>query len=134
MLRKPVEAALFDMDGLLIDTEAVYLRAYQAAAETLAVEMPLALCHALVGSIGPRREAIIQDHYGPRFDLARFQLCFREHTQAMTADVIPVKPGAPELLAFLGDRGLPLAVATSARAVTVDRHLGRAGLLHHFAA
>jgi beta-phosphoglucomutase-like phosphatase (HAD superfamily) len=32
MLRKPVEAVLFDMDGLLIDTEAVYIEAYEAAA------------------------------------------------------------------------------------------------------
>ena len=30
MLRKPIEAALFDMDGLLIDTEAVYVEALQA--------------------------------------------------------------------------------------------------------
>jgi HAD superfamily hydrolase (TIGR01509 family) len=134
MLNKPVKAALFDMDGLLLDTEAVYIRAYRAAAETFEVEMPLALCHAMVGSTGPRREGIIQDHYGPRFDAARFQLCFREHAQAMMEDGIPVKPGARELLAYLGDRGLPLAIATSARAVTVDRHLGRAGLRHHFSA
>ena len=35
MLRKPVEAALFDMDGLLLDTEAIYVEAMQQAARTL---------------------------------------------------------------------------------------------------
>ena len=35
MFRKPVKAALFDMDGLLIDSEAVYIAAMQEAARSL---------------------------------------------------------------------------------------------------
>ena len=54
MLRKPVEAALFDMDGLLLDTEAIYVEAMQAAAQTLGREMPLDFCHSMVGVAGPR--------------------------------------------------------------------------------
>ena len=50
------------------------------------------------------------------------------------AEQVPVKPGAVELLEFLRGRALPLAIATSSRPTTVDRHLGRAGLRHHFAA
>ena len=49
MLRKPVEAVLFDMDGLLIDSEAVYIEAYHAAAQTFGVRMSMALCHAMIG-------------------------------------------------------------------------------------
>ena len=41
MLRKPVEAALFDMDGLLLDTEVLYIEAMQAAARSLGREMAL---------------------------------------------------------------------------------------------
>ena len=48
--------------------------------------------------------------------------------------IVPVKAGARELLAYLASRGLPLAIATSSRAATVERHLGRAGLLGHFQA
>src|SRR4051794_17145429 len=121
MLKKPVEAALFDMDGLLIDTEAVYIRAYQAAALTFGVEMPLALCHAMIGIPSRECDGIIQDHYGPRFNVERFQLSFREQAEAMMAAGIPVKPGAPELLEFLARQSVPLAIATSSGAATVDR-------------
>ena len=134
MLRKPVEAALFDMDGLLIDSEAVYIRAYQDAAAEIGVEFSLALCHAMVGV--PRRECeeMIQQYFGPAFDVAAFQECFRRHSARHMEDAVPVKPGVPELLAFLKARGIRMGVATSAQRASVERYLGRAGLIDHFGA
>jgi HAD superfamily hydrolase (TIGR01509 family) len=134
MLRKPVEAAIFDMDGLLIDTEAVYIEAYHAAARTIGTIMPLALCHAMIGVPTRECEAMIQDHFGPQFSVEQFQVHFNQHARLMLDADVPVKPGAGEILADLAGRGLPLAIATSSRATTVQRHLGRAGLLGHFKA
>ena len=134
MLKKPVEAVLFDMDGLLIDTEAVYIQAYMGAAEAVGIEMPLALCHAMIGVPSRECDAMIQAHFGPDFQLDRFERHFRDHAERLMAQEVPVKPGVVELLAFLAHRRLPLAIATSSRATTVERHLGRAGLRHHFAA
>ena len=134
MFARPVEGVLFDMDGLLIDTEAVYTEAYMAAGRTMAVDMPLVLCHAMTGIPGHERQAMIQAHFGPTFQADSFQLCFRDHANRLLESHIPVKPGVVELLAWLSGRGLPLAVATSARLPTVQRHLGRAGLLGHFKA
>jgi HAD superfamily hydrolase (TIGR01509 family) len=134
MFARPVEAVLFDMDGLLIDTEAVYVEAYMAAGRTMAVDIPLALCHATSCIPGHERQAMIQAHFGSGFEADSFQACFREHASRLLAARIPVKPGAADLLAWLSERGLPLAVATSARRPTVQRHLGRAGLLDHFTA
>jgi HAD superfamily hydrolase (TIGR01509 family) len=131
MLEEPVEAVLFDMDGLLIDTEAVYIDAYTAAAETFGVEMPLTLCHAMIGIPMRERQTMIQAHFGPDFRVDHFQGCVHDHAERSG---MPVKAGARELLAWLGARGLPLAVATSARATTVEKRLGRAGLLGHFTA
>ena len=50
MFEEPVEAVIFDMDGTLLDSEAVYIVALQDAAHTLGFELPLALCHATVGT------------------------------------------------------------------------------------
>jgi HAD superfamily hydrolase (TIGR01509 family) len=132
MLRKPVEAVLFDMDGLLLDTEAVYIEAYQTAARTIGVAMPMALCHSMVGVPTPECEILIQAHFGPDFSVDDFQACFKQHARQRLDDHVPIKAGAPELLDYLGGRGLPLAIATSSHVTTAERHLGRAGLLGHF--
>jgi HAD superfamily hydrolase (TIGR01509 family) len=132
MLRKPVEAVLFDMDGLLIDTEAVYIDAYHAAARTLGVAMPQALCHAMIGIPTRECQAMIQDHFGPAFSVEDFHVRFNATAARLLDAHVPVKPGAAELLAWLDGRGLPLAIATSSRAATAERHLGKAGLRRHF--
>ena len=68
MFGKPVEAVIFDMDGLLIDSEAVYIAAMQEAARNLGLEMSIAFCHSMIGI--PRRECnvMIQGLYGADFD------------------------------------------------------------------
>lgn len=134
MLKEPVEAALFDMDGLLLDTEALYIQAMQAAARRLDLEMPLSLCHAMVGVPGRECNLMIAEHYGEGFSIEVFRGHFSEHMRELLDERIPVKPGAVELLDFLEARSIRRAVATSAGRATAERHLGRAGLLDRFQA
>jgi HAD superfamily hydrolase (TIGR01509 family) len=134
MFEKPVEAVLFDMDGLLIGTEAVYMDAMQASARSMGVEMPLAFCHSMIGIPSLECRAMIQNFYGPDFRLDLFSRGVDVHVHASLDAHMPVKPGVVEMLDFLGERGLPLAVATSSSRKTTERHLGRAGLLDRFRA
>ena len=134
MLRKPVEAALFDMDGLLIDTEVIYIEAMQAAARALGREMPIDFCHSMVGVPGHECNLMIEAYYGAGFSLAEYRQHFSVHLRRLLDAGIPVKPGVVEFLDFLASRGLPLAVATSAGRATAENHLGKAGLLDRFTA
>ena len=129
-----MEAVLFDMDGLLIDTEAVYIEAYGAAARAMGVEISLAFCHSMIGVPSRECEAMIRDHFGPDFRVDRFDGHFNEHARRLLDAHVPVKPGAKEILDYLAGRSLPLAIATSSSVRTVQRHLGSAGLLGHFTA
>ena len=52
------------MDGLLLDTEAIYIEAMQAAARTLGREMPLDFCHSMVGVPAPECNLMIEAYYG----------------------------------------------------------------------
>jgi HAD superfamily hydrolase (TIGR01509 family) len=134
MFEKPIEAVLFDMDGLLIDSETVYIEALQAAADGLGLDMPLEFCHSMIGIPGPDCDVMIRDFYGTGFRIEPFRERFSAHAKQRFDTSIPIKAGVIELLDFLGARGLPLAVATASGRATAERHLGRAGLLHRFAA
>ena len=134
MLKKPVEAVLFDMDGLLIDTEAVYIDALQDAARDFEIEMALEFCHSMIGVSGRECDVMIQNFYGPDFRVDRFRERFSGHAKRRLERHLPVKTGVFEMLDFLAGRGLRLAVATGSGRVTAERHLGRAGLIERFAA
>jgi HAD superfamily hydrolase (TIGR01509 family) len=133
MFRKPVKAVLFDMDGLLIDSEAIYVKAMQATARTLDREMSLDFCHSMVGIPGAECNVMIQDLYGDGFSIDEFRAVYAAHVHELMAERVPIKPGVVGLLDFLAHRGLPCAVATSANRATAENHLGRAGLLARFA-
>jgi HAD superfamily hydrolase (TIGR01509 family) len=133
MFDEPVEAVIFDMDGTLIDSESVYILGMQDAARTLGLELPLALCHAMVGVPSRECNEMLQDHYGAAFDLTAFRGHFSTSVQRQMSVRVPLKAGVVELLDFLAQKGLPLAIATSAGRATAERNLGRAGLLDRFA-
>jgi len=134
MLKKPVEAVLFDMDGLLIDTEAAYIDAVQDAARDLEIEMSLEFCHSMIGISGRECDVMIQNFYGTGFPLGQFRERFSGHAKRRLDTHLPVKPGVVEMLDFLAGRGLRLAVATGSGRITAERHLARADLIDRFAA
>jgi len=134
MFEEPVEAVIFDMDGTLIDSESVYIAGMQDAARTLQLELPLSLCHAMVGVPSRECNQMLEEHYGAGFDLAVFRGHFSTSVQRRMSERVPIKAGVVELLDFLAARGLPLAIATSAGRATAERNLGRAGLLDRFTA
>lgn len=132
MFTRPVEAVLFDMDGLLLDTEALYIVAMQDAARSLGREMPVDFCHSMIGVPGRECNVMIEQFYGAGFSIAEFRKHFSGHLHPLLDAGIPLKPGVLELLDFLAGRGLPVAVATSAERATAEHHLDKAGLLDRF--
>jgi HAD superfamily hydrolase (TIGR01509 family) len=132
MFAKPVEAVIFDMDGLLIDSEAIFQEAMQIAARTMAFDLPMEFCHSMVGVPALECDAMMRTRYGADFRLEEFNSHVDGHAHRTLAKHVPVKAGVVEILDWLGARGLPLAVATSSRSSWVEQHLGTAGLFDRF--
>lgn len=125
--RRP-EAVLFDMDGLLFDTEALWQEALLAAAAEAGLEVPQ---HVYDGSIGVRRSQcgpLFLTHFGEDFPFTNFHAGWRRHFWIVAEARPALKPGVPELLDLLDTLGLPRAIATSSSAATVERHLAAHGL------
>ena len=129
--RQPT-AVVFDMDGLLFDTESIYERAALLAAAELGCEMDSAFFRSTVGSSWPATRERLIALYGPTFAVDELRaVAGRIFNELVEAD-LPVKPGVLELLDLLDALGLPRAIATSSSRATVRRHLETHGMVDRF--
>jgi HAD superfamily hydrolase (TIGR01509 family) len=125
-------AVVFDMDGLLFDTEALW----QEALLDAAAERGHAISEAIYkGSIGVRRSQcgeLFRSHFGDDFRFEDFHADWRRHFWLIADDRLALKPGAAELLEVLERLRLPRAIATSSSRTTVEHHLASHGLMDRF--
>ncbi len=130
-LPRPPKAVVFDLDGTLIDSEALVREAHFAACAELGVAMSEAQFLGLVGMHREANDAQLKGYYGEDFPLERFI----ELTRAHVGDrVAPLKAGAAELMDALDELALPFGLATSSRRPWVDKHFAAYGLAHRFQA
>ena len=131
---KRIRAVIFDMDGVIFDSERLLLESWQVVAARHGfdgIEETLQKCFG-VNVTASRR--FYFERYGDDFPLDVYKAEAAELFWARCAGTghPPVKPGARELLAFLRDRNVPLALASSTRSEVVRTELERAGLLDFF--
>lgn len=126
------QAVLFDMDGLLLDTERVCLESFVAARRIHNLPDDEHVFLSVIGLRGPDASQVIRDSLNDALDLKVFDKTWEEQLKMRYDQEIPVKQGAAQLLEILVSKGLPLAVATSTPTKIARHKLGKIGLLPHF--
>lgn len=131
-LPRPVSAVVFDMDGLLIDSERLILKAMDEAARAIARELPFEVFQQMVGLTHAHSDAILVEYFGEGFVLADYHADVRARLNDVLAAGVALKSGVVEMLDHLDSVGAPRAVATSSGRNSLETHLGHAGLLDRF--
>ncbi len=116
---------VFDLDGLILDSERFYCRAWQEAARELGYEITEEIYAQFVGIPNAEAERLLAGKWGPEFPVhefsARWHRCWENLLQR---ERIPSKPGFEEWIALLRASAIPCAVATSSDRPDVLRALG----------
>jgi HAD superfamily hydrolase (TIGR01509 family) len=123
-------AAIFDLDGTLLDTERLVLEAGIDAFSALGHEVDRTFMISLIGVAEAEGRRRIAASFGRALDLRQLDLHWSDAIRRNYAGGIPVKDGVADLLAALG--ALPRAVATNSATDNARRKLRETGLAAHF--
>jgi HAD superfamily hydrolase (TIGR01509 family) len=125
-----IRGVIFDMDGLLLDSERVALATIATAAAQMGIDWPYDLGLAMVGLNSRDSDGIVRARLGDDFPVAELRDRFGPLYEAeIEAGRIPLKPGVLDLFEVLDTLGLPRVVATSTRRVRAEPKLAAVGLL-----
>ena len=125
-------AIVFDMDGLLFDTETLYQEAALLAAAEGGHRATADIFFQLIGVPWARGRELLLGHFGDDFPVDDFVTVWVQHFEAIAETRLALKPGVVELLDLLDALRLPRAIATSSSHRTVARHLDAGGLAGRF--
>jgi HAD superfamily hydrolase (TIGR01509 family) len=118
-------AVIFDMDGLLLDSEPLYRMVWKKAAAELGCPIGDELYTTFVGRGSDKAEQLLSEHFGEALPLDEFRIRWHRYfDERLGRGPIATKPGAIELLDFLDASAIPTALATSSRRLMADRCLG----------
>ena len=120
----PVMGVLFDMDGLILDTEKLYSRFWQEACRNLGYPMTREQALTMRALNSKAGEENLKRFFGPQVDFSQVRSLRISLMDAYIAENgVEPKPGVRELLRFLESRGIGTALASSSPRERILRYL-----------
>lgn len=124
---------MFDMDGVLFDTEILCMKGWMAIAEENGMEGMEKVFPRCIGLNANDSRRVVLEAYGEDFAYDRFRQQTAEWFRNYIAENgLPIKPGVEETLEWLKRAGYAVGLASSTREETVHSHLDRAGFWKYF--
>ncbi len=127
------QAVVFDMDGVIFDTERLVIEFWKEVAKKHNIPNVEHTCIQCLGTNRVRTREIFLENYGADFpfDLYRAEVTelFNTHYKGVP---LPTKPGVRELLSYLQEQDIKVGLASSTAQHLVRDEIGTAGLLPYF--
>lgn len=128
-----IEAVVFDMDGVLFDTERIIGECWKKVASEIGIDGIEDLLNACIGSNKKATRTIFLERLGEDFDFDYFDTqAHNTFLQKVEEEGLPIKLGVRELLEYLQQAGIRIGLASSTYEAGVRSHLKRVGLESYF--
>lgn len=128
-------AAIFDMDGLLIDSERAIMHAWIEAASRQGVQLTASNYQQIIGKSMAEGDPILRALLGgEQAFLSARQWVNERLAVGPVEEIFPIKLGAREVLTRLNQAGIPCAVASSSSREEIECRLSAVGVLSFFQA
>ena len=127
------EAFIFDMDGLMFDTERLSTQAWKDAGKQMGYPIDEEVISQIRGTTPKASIGVFRENYGPSFDYPTARALRNQYLeQSVRLHGLPVKPGLSELLITLSEHSIPAAVASSSPLKTIRWYLSLADMERFF--
>lgn len=124
---------IFDMDGVILDTERLYIECCIPAAEKYGLPGIAEVVIECTGLTDKETKKRMREHYGEGAPLSSFeQEALRIFMERYEKNGIPLKKGAVELLKFLKQAGARIAIGSSTKTEIIEKELRDLGVLDYF--
>jgi len=128
-----VQAVIFDMDGLMFDTETISYEAWVQTGKEFGQDFSEEFILSFVGMNLKSLEKKFNASYGEQLDFAEVnKRCYEIYNKILEEQGVPIKPGLMELLAYLKENNYKIALATSAPREGATWNLKKAGVDSYF--
>ena len=128
-----MKGVIFDMDGVIFDTERLYMRCCVEVGEELGLQNVEEVCKKCIGISSAGTDIIMTENFGEGFSAEEFKKSVGEHFVKYFKDGKHlIKTGVPEILEYLKANGFKVALASSTVKSAVERELESAGLIQYF--
>lgn len=127
------QAIVFDMDGVIFDTERLVIEFWKEVAKKHNIPNVEHTCIQCLGTNRVRTREIFLENYGADFPFDPYRAevteLFNTHYKGVP---LPTKPGVRELLSYLQEQDIKVGLASSTAQHLVRDEIGTAGLLPYF--
>lgn len=127
-----ITGAIFDMDGVLFDTERIYQKIWQEIAAARHIELDSSFPAAISGTNGAKMRRIVEDYYQVSDGTNIIEECTEKVKEELTRHV-PMKKGVLEILDLLKKKEIPMAVASSSSLQQIESNLEKTNIRRYFA-
>lgn len=124
---------IFDMDGLMFDTERVFIKAWDYAGEKIGIGKAGFMVYKTLGMNVAASYKVWREEFGDRYNQEELRKYTKEFLKKYyDENTVPVKHGLYSLLDFLKGKQCKMVVATSSPRWEVEKHLKDAGVEDYF--